>query len=89
MTKSPRVMNLSSVKSSLSEVVRKVRRSGESIVITVDGEPAAQIAPVSETPRELTPAEVATVRALLDGLRRIPRPSDPFDAAVLLAESRR
>jgi prevent-host-death family protein len=82
-------MNLSLVKSSLSEVVRSVRRSGASVIITVDGEPAARIEPISEEPRELTASEAATVQALLGALTRIPQSTDPFDATVLLAEGRR
>lgn len=89
MTKSSRKMNLSSVKSSLSEVVRSVRRSGASVIITVDGEPAARIEPIADEPRELTQREVATVQALLGALARIPRPTDPFDATVLVSEGRR
>jgi prevent-host-death family protein len=82
-------MNLSSAKSGLSEVIRNVRRTGESLVITVDGEPAARIAPIEPEPRHLTSAEVATVRALMESLIRIPRPNDAFDAAQVVAEGRR
>ena len=84
-----RSIQLSVVKSGLSEVVRTVRRTGESVVITVDGEPAAQIAPVDGQPRRLTAPEVATMRALMEALVRIPRPSEPFDAGLLVAEGRR
>ncbi len=84
-----RSIQLSQAKSGLSEVVRTVRRTGESVVITVDGEPAALIAPVEEQPRHLTAPEVATVRALMDALHRIPRPTEPFDAASVVSEGRR
>ena len=84
-----RSIQLSLAKSGLSELVRTVRRTGESVVITVDGEPAAQIAPVEGQPRRLTAREVATVRALMEALVRIPRPSEPFDAGLLVAEGRR
>jgi len=89
MSTSNRSLNLSAAKAGLSEVVRSVRRTGESVVITVDGEPAARIVPIGADPRRLTAAEVATVRALMDALARIPRPSEPFDAVGLLAEGRR
>jgi len=89
MVTSSRSIQLSQAKSGLSEVVRTVRRTGESVVITVDGEPAAQIAPVEGAPRRLTAPEVATVRALTEALLRIPRPSEPFDAGLLVAEGRR
>jgi len=69
--------------------VRRVRRTGESIVITLDGEPAARIAPIERGPRRLTRAEVATVRTLMDAINRIPRPGDAFDATALVAEGRR
>ena len=89
MTKPARSLNLSAAKSGLSEVVRSVRRSGESVVITVDGEPAARIVPIDAEPRRLSAAEVATVRALMDAVARIPRPSGAFDAVGLVAEGRR
>ena len=85
----PQSMNLSSAKAGLSALVRRVRRTGEPVVITVDGEPAAQIAPVESEPRRLTAAEVATVHALMDALARIPRPADPFDAVTVVAKGRR
>jgi prevent-host-death family protein len=84
-----RSLNLSAAKARLSEVVRRVRRTGETVVITVDGEPAARIAPIEDEPRHLTPTEIATVRALMDALARIPRPAEPFDAVVAVAEGRR
>ncbi|MFN2377376.1 MAG: type II toxin-antitoxin system prevent-host-death family antitoxin [Candidatus Binatia bacterium] len=89
MSTPSRSLNLSAVKAGLSEVVRTVRRTGQSVVITVDGEPAARIAPIEGEPRRLTAAEIATVRALMDGLARIPRPSEPFDAVAAVAEGRR
>jgi len=89
MLKSDRFLNLSAAKAGLSEVVRRVRRTGEPVVITVDGEPAVQIAPIEAEPRRLTATEVATVRALMDALARIPRPSEPFDAVAVVAEGRR
>ncbi|MEN9580393.1 MAG: hypothetical protein RJA70_3402 [Pseudomonadota bacterium] len=82
-------MNLSSVKSALSEVVRSVRRTGNAVVITVDGEPAARIAGIAAEPRRLTAGEVATTRALMDAVARIPRPTDVFDAVALVADGRR
>jgi prevent-host-death family protein len=89
MPKPAQSLNLSAAKSGLSELVRRVRRTGESVVITVDGEPAAQLAPVESEPHRLTAAEVATARALMDALARIPRPADPFDAVELVREGRR
>ncbi|HEY2728326.1 MAG TPA: type II toxin-antitoxin system prevent-host-death family antitoxin [Polyangia bacterium] len=82
-------MNLSAAKAALSEIIRNVRRTGHSVVITVDGEPAARINAVEAEPRRLTAAEAATVRALMDAVGRIPRPTDAFDAVALVADGRR
>jgi prevent-host-death family protein len=84
-----RSLNLSQAKSRLSEVVRTVRRTGEPVTITVDGEPAAKVTPVEARPERLTAAEVATVRALSAALFRIPRTADVFDAVTLVGEGRR
>lgn len=82
-------MNLSSAKAALSAIVRSVRRTGNSVVITVDGEPAARIEAIGAEPRRLTAAESATARALMDAVGRIPRPTDAFDAVTLVADGRR
>jgi prevent-host-death family protein len=84
-----RSLKLSQAKSKLSEVVRTVRRTGESIIITVDGEAAARVVPMEMPPSRLTAAEVATVRALTAALFRIPRASGDFDAVALVADGRR
>ncbi|MBI4703352.1 MAG: type II toxin-antitoxin system Phd/YefM family antitoxin [Deltaproteobacteria bacterium] len=83
------IIPLSQAKARLSEVIRTVRRTGEPVVVTVDGEPAARIAPVEGEPRRLTPAEIATARALEDALRRMARGAEPFDAVALIREGRR
>lgn len=82
-------VSLSEATARLSEVIRSVRQSGEPMVITVDGEPAAQICPWQSPIRKLTRAEVATTRALLESLGRIPRPEGGFDAVTAIAEGRR
>jgi prevent-host-death family protein len=84
-----RTMSLSDAKAHLSDVVRRVRARGEEAVITVDGEPAARIVPIRRAPRELSPAEVATFRALLAAVRRIARPESDFDAVELIRDGRR
>lgn len=89
MAKPAKSLNLSSAKAGLSEVVRTVRKTGAPVIITVDGEPAVQIAPIEPEPRRLTAAEIAMVRALRDALARIPRPAGSFDATALVAEGRR
>jgi prevent-host-death family protein len=88
-TMSSSALPLSAVKARLSEVVRTVRRTGEALVITVDGEPAARVVPVDGGPRTLTPQEAATSGALFDAVARIKRPKEPFDAVELVREGRR
>ncbi|HEX4403529.1 MAG TPA: type II toxin-antitoxin system prevent-host-death family antitoxin [Polyangia bacterium] len=82
-------MTLTSVKAALSEVVRSVRRTGTPVVITVDGEPAARIETVAPESRRMTRSEVATARALMDAIGRIPRPRSSFDAVALVNDGRR
>lgn len=84
-----RSLPLSAAKAKFSEVIRAVRQSGEPVVITVDGEPAAQIAPVAGPLRELSASEVATVRSLMWAIARIPRSNEPFDALAAVTEGRR
>lgn len=81
-------LQLSDAKARLSEVIRNVRRTGESVVIAVDGEPAVTLAPYAGTPRRLTAAEVAADKALQDVALRLAC-SDPFDAVELVREGRR
>ena len=80
---------LSEAKARLSEVVRTVRHTGKETVITVDGVPAVRIVPVEQAPASLSEAEVATSRALLKALRRMPRSKGTFDAVELIKEGRR
>jgi prevent-host-death family protein len=89
MVKPGRSLGISAAKSGLSEVIRSVRRTGEAVVITVDGEPAAQIAPVAGESRRLTSSEVAAIRVLWEALDRIPRREGSFDANRLIGEGRR
>ncbi len=79
---------LSEAKARLSEVVRQVRASGESVVITVSGEPAAEIRAI---PRESTPspADGAQFRALVGLIQDQMRGQGAFDAVELVAEGRR
>ena len=83
------MVSLSDAKARLSEVVRAARTQGEETIITVDGEPAVRIVPITAGPRPLTDAEVASVRALMSSLRRIDRPTTEFDAVALVGEGRR
>jgi prevent-host-death family protein len=82
-------ISLSDAKARLSEVVRTVRQSGEEMIITVDGQPAARVVPIVEQPRNLTVAEIATYRVLMRGLLEAQRVARPFDAVDLVGEGRR
>ena len=79
---------LSDAKARLSEVIRTIRRTGESVVISVDGEPAVTLARYTGEAQRLTDAEVAADRALQDAALRLAR-SDAFDAVALVREGRR
>lgn len=85
----PSTLSLSDVKARLSEVVRSVRQTGEPLVITVDGQPAAQICSWQPPERKLSRVEIATSRALMESLKRIARPAGTFDAVAAVAEGRR
>lgn len=89
MVSSGRTLPLSAAKAKLSEVIRAVRQSGQPVVITVDGEPAAQLAPVAVPVRELSSSEVAIVRSLMWAIARIPRAAEPIDPLGPLSEGRR
>lgn len=89
MVSSGRILPLSAAKAKLSEVIRAVRQSGQPVVITVDGEPAVQLAPVSVPVRELSSSEVATVRSLMWAIARIPRAAEPIDPLGPVSEGRR
>jgi prevent-host-death family protein len=83
------VVPLSLAKAKLSELIRSVRQTGEPVTISIDGEPAARITTLNQTPERLSAAEVATFRALMEALNRIPRPTTSFDAVDLISEGRR
>ena len=51
-------------------------KSGERIIVTIDGVPAAQLVPIDEGPRERTIAELVAMGALLP-----PRTTTPPRAA--------
>jgi len=84
-----RTFSVSAAASRFSEIVRGVCQTGESVLITVDGEPAVQIVPIEPQPRNLTAAEMDTVRALMDAVLRVSRPLDQFNVVGLVGEGRR
>ena len=82
-------LSLSDAKATLSKVVRDVRSSGASVLITVDGEPAARVEPVTRAARALSEVEISTYRALSRGIVRDLADAEPFDAVELVREGRR
>jgi prevent-host-death family protein len=85
----PTQIPLTDAKTRLSELVRNVRRTRDEVTITVDGEPAAVLAPVEAKLRDLTAQESATARALFESLLRLASAGEPFDAVALVREGRR
>jgi antitoxin (DNA-binding transcriptional repressor) of toxin-antitoxin stability system len=81
--------SLSEVKSKLSEYIRISRASGETIVITVDAVPTAELKALSNTERRLTDAEVVMVKAFVDNVRSKLSKQDQFSAVDLVKEDRR
>ncbi len=84
-----KIMPLSKVKATLSEVVRTVSKTGAPVVITVDGQPVVKLVPATPPLRQLSSAEVAAYRALTHALVRVPRQVGSFDAVTLIGEGRR
>lgn len=80
---------LSEAKARLSEVIRKVRQTGESVTITVDGEAAVVIHPAPRKLRKLTPDEVAIDQALAAAARRLSADEPAFDVIELFEDLRR
>ena len=61
-----------------SKVVRRAK-SGERIIVTIDGVPAAQLGPIDESPRERTMTELVAMGALLPPRSTTPpRPASPI-----------
>jgi prevent-host-death family protein len=80
---------LSDAKARLSEVVRTVRRTGQAVVISVDGEPAVRMSPVTTAQTTLTATDIATADALFEALLCMPRAPGTFDAVELVQDGRR
>jgi antitoxin (DNA-binding transcriptional repressor) of toxin-antitoxin stability system len=73
----------------LSEVIQVLHTRGEDAVITVDGEPVARLVSLKPSLRPLSTAEVLHARLQMDRIMQSDRPSDAFDAVLLVAEGRR
>ncbi len=80
---------LSDAKARLSEVVRSVRQTQVPVVVTVDGEPAVQIVPVTPAPTRLSPHEVATYQALMGAVLALDTLDTPYDAVAAVVDGRR
>jgi prevent-host-death family protein len=74
----PREYSIYDAKAQLSALVRQVRESGQTFVITVHGEPAAELRPIEPVARHQTfeerIAELTALGAIIPAARK---PSDP------------
>jgi antitoxin (DNA-binding transcriptional repressor) of toxin-antitoxin stability system len=61
-----------------SQLVREVEESGETFVVMRNGQPAAQLGPVTNEARKFqrTPEQLAALDALIDSARRSTAKSD-------------
>ncbi len=84
------IASLSDVKAKLSEYIRISKSKGESIVITVDSVPTAELKAINNNPeRQLTDAEVIMVQAFIDGVRSRLSKQEAFSAVELVKDDRR
>ena len=71
-------INLRDANQQFSKLVREVEKSGETFVVIRNGEPAAQLGPVTSETRKFqrTPEQLAALDALIDSARRSTAKSD-------------
>lgn len=67
----------------LKELIEYVRDHGEPVILSVDGEPVAQIRPLPPPVRQLTPEDLASIRALEDLLLHRAPAGEPDDADLI------
>jgi prevent-host-death family protein len=82
-------VSLSEAKAKLSEYVRLAQEQGETITITVDQRPAAEIRAVAKPARELTPAEILMIEAFSEKLCAEAQDEEPFNVVHLMDDVRR
>lgn len=82
-------VSLSEAKAKLSEYVRLAQEQGETITITVDQRPAAELRAVAKTGRDLTPAEILMIEAFSEKMCAEALDATPFNVLELMEEIRR
>jgi hypothetical protein len=83
---------LAKAKATLSELVRNIRKSRKSVILTVDGIPAVELRPAPKIlASPLSDDEVRLVESLASTLQSIPAvPNEkPWDAVEIIADGRR
>lgn len=82
-------VSLSEVKARLSEFIRLSRSKGETIVITVDSLPAAELRAISPTDRQLSPSDILLVDSFIEKMQLKDSQQKPYSALELIKRDRR
>jgi len=82
-------VSLSEAKAKLSEYVRLAQENGETITITVDARPAAELRAVAKSARNLTASEVVMVNAFSEQMCSKVNDTKVFDVLELMEDIRR
>lgn len=81
-------VTLVDAKANLSEYVRLAER-GETVTITVDGYPVAELRAVAKAARKLTPAEIVMVEAFSEQMCAKAKDGEAFDVLEVMENIRR
>jgi prevent-host-death family protein len=73
----------------LSQLVKQVRDEKHSIIITVDGVPAAELQPVRALPAPLSASDVTIYKSLVHAIQKEMKNHSPFSAVELINDGRR
>ena len=82
-------VSLSEAKAKLSEYVRLAQEMGETITITVDQRPAAELRAVAKLTHKLSAAEVVMTEAFSELMCSKSEDQEPFDVLDLMEDQRR
>jgi prevent-host-death family protein len=82
-------VSLSEAKAKLSEYIRLAQEQGETITITVDQRPAAELRAVAKVFRQLSPSEMVMINAFSDSICRKTVQQESFDVLEVLEDIRR
>jgi antitoxin (DNA-binding transcriptional repressor) of toxin-antitoxin stability system len=83
------IASLSEVKSKLSEFIRISKSKGETIIITVDSIPTAELKAIGNMDRQLTDGEVVMVNSFVESVRLKLSKQASFSALDLIKDDRR